>query len=414
MRKAVMVMALILWAGRLSHAQGVPIDLRTWREEGPPANGTWTVSADGASVLQTINGDPTFFVSPDNYFNTTIQGKFKVETTSDDDFIGFVFGYQSPIAANNDPTNKFNFLLFDWKQTTQASGGATAQEGFNLARVNGRFTNFIPGFWGHASSDTFQVLATDYGANKGWQDNTEYTFELVYQASRIKISIDGATIFDVTGDFPAGRFGFYNYSQQSVRYQSFTQGPTQVCWLNENFDNLRLGCLDGQNGWFVVPGRSCANVAGNPCGTGNGLFMDAGPNQTVIMGKSVNQQNSGTHSVEIAVRVENPRDESLAKIEIRTNGNPNWDKKFQLYFGSHMRLNYGPTLPEAAVFLPSVVSGRCYRVKATFDLSTNLVEVFLDGARVLQGIKIGPGPITDISVSAWDRPGLVYFDDIRG
>jgi hypothetical protein len=421
MKKLLVFVVVLFWATTSTYAQTTPIDLRTWKEEGPPGNGTWNVSADGASVQQTINGNPTFFVGPGTYINTTIRGKLRVETTGDDDYIGFVFGYQSPIAANGDPETKFNFLLFDWKQTTQAFGGVTAQEGFSLARVNGTFINtdagLLPGFWGHASSDTFQVLATSYGADKGWLDNIEYDFELVYQTNRIKISIDSVAIFDVAGDFPPGRFGFYNYSQASVRYQGFTQDPTPPptpgCWEVDTFDNLALGSLHGQNGWTTVPGRSPAFVVPNPGGQGKVLRMDAPPNQTVIMSKNVNDQIFGIHTLDLRVRVDNPANKSLAKIEIRTTGNPNWDKKFQLYFGTSMRLDYGPVTPHVE-FLSNVVSGRWYDVRAQIDLNTNLVDVYLDGVQTLNDIAVGPGPITELSVSAWDLPGLVYFDDING
>ncbi|MBN1612869.1 MAG: PEP-CTERM sorting domain-containing protein, partial [Deltaproteobacteria bacterium] len=44
----------------------------------------------------------------------------------------------------------------------------------------------------------------------------------------IKITINGGifdnkTIFNVTGTFGTGKFGFYNYSQESVNYQGFTE-----------------------------------------------------------------------------------------------------------------------------------------------------------------------------------------------
>src|SRR5690606_6053488 len=71
----------------------IPIDLNTWEKRGPSANGNWTVTPDGSSVFQSINGDPTFFVSPDNQINKTIRGSIRVETTTDDDYIGFVFGF---------------------------------------------------------------------------------------------------------------------------------------------------------------------------------------------------------------------------------------------------------------------------------------------------------------------------------
>jgi Thrombospondin C-terminal region/Alpha/beta hydrolase of unknown function (DUF1400) len=204
-----------------------PFDLRTWKQEGSPANGRWIVSPDGTFVDQKINGRPTFFVSPDNFINTTINGKFKVTGKDDNDFIGFVFGYQSPISANGDKANDFNFLLFDWKKTQYHNGVPDrGNEGFGLAKVNGNFPtddDEKASFWRHEESQEFDLLATDYGRGKGWRTNQEYDFTLLYQTDRIKIDIDGKTIFDVRGEFPEGRFGFYNYSQSNVRYSGFTK-----------------------------------------------------------------------------------------------------------------------------------------------------------------------------------------------
>ncbi len=205
-----------------------PIDLRTWKQEGAPANGRWVVSPDGTFVDQKINGLPTFFVSPDNFINTTINGKFKVTGKDDNDFIGFVFGYQSPIAANGDKANEYNFLLFDWKKSAYRNGVFVepANEGFGLARVNGTFPtvdDLRASFWKHKESSKFVLLDTDYGIDKGWEHNKEYDFSLLYQTDRIKIDVDGKTIFDVSGEFQPGRFGFYNYSQSNVRYSGFTK-----------------------------------------------------------------------------------------------------------------------------------------------------------------------------------------------
>ena len=195
-----------------------PLDLNRWTKEGVAGNGNWNVEPDGLSVIQTINGNPTFFVSPDSFIDTTIRGTFKVETGGDDDFIGFVFGYKSPLNENGDDVYEHEFLLLDWKQGNQSG----ALEGFALSRVKGRITDFVPGFWTHSSSPEFEVLATDFGNDKGWFDNTEHNFELVYNSDRIRVIIDGRLIFDVEGSFEAGRFGFYNYSQAQVRYRSFT------------------------------------------------------------------------------------------------------------------------------------------------------------------------------------------------
>lgn len=215
-------------ASTVAAAVEVPIDLSTWQKRGPAGNGNWIVAADGNSVLQTINGDPTFFVGPGSQINTTLRGTIRVETTGDDDLIGFVLGYKAPVASGND----MNFVLFDWKQADQNFGGVTSFEGFALSRVEGTITNYLPGFWGRSDSASFDNLATNYGTSLGWVDNTTYDFEILYQASRVRVSIAGGafgagtTVLDVAGSFPEGAFGFYNYSQASVRYAGLTQEAT--------------------------------------------------------------------------------------------------------------------------------------------------------------------------------------------
>lgn len=203
-------------------AWSAAIDLSTWSKEGPASNGNWTVAADGSSVLQSINGNPTFFVSPTSSINNTFQGKFGVETTSDDDFIGFIFGSTTTVTATTS-----NMFLFDWKQSAQSS----SLPGFTLSKVTGGASS-IP--FGNHQTDAagYDVIATHTGAGTGWLDNTVYDFYLTYQTNRILIEIEGGqfvtktTIFDISNpsnDNPSGAFGFYNYSQQSVRYQGFTE-----------------------------------------------------------------------------------------------------------------------------------------------------------------------------------------------
>ncbi len=176
------------------------IDLSTWTAT---AGGTWNVDASHTSVLQTINGQPTFFLSDSNYINTQFEGSFGVETTSDDDFIGFVFGY-----STND------FLLFDWKQGNQSG----ASSGFTLSHITGTNVDY----WLHTGTD-ISVLASDYTGNNGWLDNTSYNFTLDFTTTNISIDIDNTNIFNVAGNFNSGKFGFYNYSQSHVRYTGFEE-----------------------------------------------------------------------------------------------------------------------------------------------------------------------------------------------
>lgn len=195
-----------------------PIDLTTWQKEGPSGNGNWTVSGDGTSVVQSINGNPTFFVSPDYFLNNSFDGEFRVQTTADDDYIGFVLF----TGTVNDP-----FYLFDWKQTNQSG----SERGFYFSEVTGGAAA-IPFGNHHVSSTGYNVIETNLGI--GWADNTTYGFSLEYTATNITIGISGGvfgagtTIFDIDGTYEEARFGFYNYSQQNVLYQGFTEEVIHV------------------------------------------------------------------------------------------------------------------------------------------------------------------------------------------
>ncbi len=210
------------------------IDLNTWSQQGPPADGTWEVEPDGSSLKQKENLNPTFYVSPNDYFNTVIEGSFGVETTVDDDFMGFVLGYQDPssVATEND----HNYILFDWKSATQykSSCGGYAYAGMNLSRVNA--TNIT------SESDIYsllwcknvpevEVLATNTSMG-GWVDNQMYDFRVEYTASNVKVFIDGNLVFDENGSFQTGKFGFYNFSQPHVRYTEFGEPFNALISLN--------------------------------------------------------------------------------------------------------------------------------------------------------------------------------------
>lgn len=158
-----------------------------------------------------------------------MTGSFQVTSTLDDDYLGFVFGYQSPdtvwgpaTAINN---ADMDFYLFDWKQNQQTYLGYFAQEGFTINDVDGIYqynvASVFPGFWSHINSAAFNVLATDYGVTRGWLDLTVYDFELLYTPTRALVKIDNDTIFDLNGCFEPGLFGFYNYSQDNANYWNF-------------------------------------------------------------------------------------------------------------------------------------------------------------------------------------------------
>lgn len=219
----------------------VPLDLSGWSAltldypGGQPA-GNWVVAGGNTEVTQTVNADPSFYLNNTNQTSFTIDGSWQVLTSSDDDYMGFVFGYQ----------NSSNFYLFDWKQGTQGYQG-TANEGMTIKKMTGGTGDglvdlSLAEFWENTTDlGDMEILAKNQGSGKGWDNFVLYDFNLDFNTTAGEFTInvkEGATaLWDVTvsdSTFTSGQFGFYNYSQQSVRYAGFEQvggtppGPSPV------------------------------------------------------------------------------------------------------------------------------------------------------------------------------------------
>ncbi len=211
-----MLKKLSLAAALLAAApvQAAPVDLSTWTKEG---SGTWVVQPGNDSVIQTQNVDPGVYYSDFQAFGNELGGTIRVNTTSDDDYIGFVLGF-NPGDATSGSTD---FLLVDWKQGTQASGGCTGLAGLSISRVTAGF-NAPNDLWCHNNSVELLQRGATLG-NVGWLDDTQYDFSLEYTSTNARVFVNGVLQLDVTGSFSNGRFGFYNYSQAAVEYAGITQ-----------------------------------------------------------------------------------------------------------------------------------------------------------------------------------------------
>ena len=204
--------------------------LEDWTvEEYVPNAGRWTVAPDGRSVFQAINGNAAFFMA-DAPLGTAEAGvTLRVETTGDDDFVGFALGLQPGFTTDPDA----EYLLVDWKQNDQSgygcSGDSLGEAGIAVSRVTG-----LPTFqelWSHADctgtpAGAVEELAraTNLGAT-GWADEASYDFRFRYTEDRLQVWVDDVLELDVAGTFPVGRFGFYNLSQASVRYSGYQLAP---------------------------------------------------------------------------------------------------------------------------------------------------------------------------------------------
>ncbi len=195
----------------LSAAQAGPVNLNSWSHT---VGGNWNVAGDNNTVLQTVNGDPTIFYSGVNDKGKSLSGTITVQTTSDDDFIGFILGFN----AGDESNAAADYILIDWKQGTQGSFGCSANAGLAISHVSGAIGN-NSGAWCHNSANNVTELAraTTLGAT-GWLDNTTYTFDLTFTDNLIEVFVNGLLELSVAGIFGDGSFGFYNYSQATVRY----------------------------------------------------------------------------------------------------------------------------------------------------------------------------------------------------
>ncbi len=226
MRKMGIILgALVILIGVHGMAIAAPIDLSTWSayDFNPPggqAGSNWNLSADNFSVTQTINADPSFYLNNISQTSYQMDGKWKVLTQGDDDFMGFTFGRQ----------NSSNFYLFDWKQGQQDYVSTTAYEGFSIKKISAlsEANLTLSDFWSSTGHTNSTVLANNYGAGKGWSDLTEYDFHLDFAPGVFSVTVmQGATtLWDVTvndASFTYGEFGFYNFSQEQVWYSGFEQ-----------------------------------------------------------------------------------------------------------------------------------------------------------------------------------------------
>lgn len=234
-----------------AHAAPVPVDLSSWMVDG---GGNWTLAGDNNSVFQSLNSAPTVFHNGANSQGTALAGTITVETTSDDDFIGFVLGYtQGDIAGNPDT----DYILVDWKQGTQAGWDA----GLAISRVTGPIqtcgtcTGTDP--WDHDGNVELLARANNLG-NTGWADNTTYNFKIDFTSTNIKVYVNDVLELNIFGSFADGAFGFYNFSQQEVRYAGITEEvlPPSEVPLPAAFPLLLSGA--GALGFFSRKKRKAA------------------------------------------------------------------------------------------------------------------------------------------------------------
>ncbi|PCJ32160.1 MAG: PEP-CTERM sorting domain-containing protein [Gammaproteobacteria bacterium] len=208
--KILQICAIALFS---TSAMATSINLSPWVSNG---TGNWRTATDNLSVTQTKNQHPTVFINNQDSQGYQYSADIRVNTTSDDDYIGFVLGYDNGDLTNNSA----DYLLIDWKQGNQNYAGGTGTTGLAVSRVSGALgTGHSSGAWWHDATDGVTELqrATNLG-NTGWADKTTYSFDLFFTSTLVEVFVNGVKELSISGLFDNGSFGFYNYSQGNVTY----------------------------------------------------------------------------------------------------------------------------------------------------------------------------------------------------
>lgn len=195
-------------------ASAAPVDLSSWLAEGS-SNYSWVVASDNNSVRQTRNSYPTVFHNNENSQGKELRGTITVNTSGDDDFIGFVLGYQAGDLASGSTGQ--DYILIDWKQSDQILATENARAGLAASRVTTRLVENDTS-WAHLSPDVEELARGTNLGSTGWVDYQTYEFALTFSATLIEVFVDGTKEISLTGSFADGAFGFYNSSQDNVTY----------------------------------------------------------------------------------------------------------------------------------------------------------------------------------------------------
>ncbi|MCA9583436.1 MAG: DUF4215 domain-containing protein, partial [Myxococcales bacterium] len=200
----------------------------------------WVLTMDNRGITQAANSDPGVYSTTMEADIAIVEFEMAVETTDDDDFIGWTVGFDS----GESTSATADWLLFDWKQANQTAFSANATRGLAMSRVEGIANTTT--LWGHTGAVTEIARANNY-ADTGWADNQVYRVRMEASATRIRVWVDldpndnipGTLEFDETGTFPTGKFGFYTFSQPNDRFTLISPPGDSYCSTDQDDDDIK-------------------------------------------------------------------------------------------------------------------------------------------------------------------------------